>query len=98
MRASSRCAVENAIAESTVVVFRNERIRLGRGVHDGQCGAWSASLALARTGTLRGTGRVDFSVLRLVRIIFSLLFLVVQWALGSLSPRLNLFRDDPSCE
>src|SRR4029077_5612848 len=28
-------------------------------------------------------------------IIFSLLFLVVQWAFSSLSPRLNLFRDDP---
>jgi formate hydrogenlyase subunit 4 len=26
---------------------------------------------------------------------FSLLFLVVQWAFSSLSPRLNLFRDDP---
>ena len=32
---------------------------------------------------------------RLVSIIFSLLFLVVQWAFSSLSPRLNLFRDDP---
>ena len=28
-------------------------------------------------------------------VIFSLLFLVVQWAFTSLSPRLNLFRDDP---
>jgi len=34
-------------------------------------------------------------VLGLVSIIFSLLFLVVQWAFSSLSPRLNLFRDDP---
>jgi uncharacterized membrane protein len=32
---------------------------------------------------------------RLVSIIFSVLFLVVQWAFSSLSPRLNLFRDDP---
>jgi len=32
---------------------------------------------------------------RLVSIIFSLLFLVVQWAFSSLSPWLNLFRDDP---
>ena len=31
----------------------------------------------------------------MVTIIFSLLFLVVQWAFTSLSPRLNLFRDDP---
>ena len=39
---------------------------------------------------------VGFGVLGLVSIIFSLLFLVVQWAFGSLSPRLNLFRDDPA--
>ena len=38
---------------------------------------------------------VGFGVLGLVTIIFSLLFLVVQWAFTSLSPRLNLFRDDP---
>ena len=42
--------------------------------------------------TLVGVG---FGVLGLVSIIFSLLFLVVQWAFSSLSPRLNLFRDDP---
>lgn len=44
------------------------------------------------TETLIGVG---FGVLGLVTIIFSLLFLVVQWAFSSLSPRLNLFRDDP---
>ena len=44
------------------------------------------------TETLLGVG---FGVLGLVSIIFSLLFLVVQWAFSSLSPRLNLFRDDP---
>jgi uncharacterized membrane protein len=38
---------------------------------------------------------VGFGVLGLVTVIFSLLFLVVQWAFSSLSPRLNLFRDDP---
>jgi len=38
---------------------------------------------------------VGFGVLGLVSIIFSLLFLVGQWAFGSLSPRLTLFRDDP---
>src|SRR5690242_6820035 len=42
--------------------------------------------------TLIGVG---FGVLGLISIIFSLLFLVVQWAFSSLSPRLNLFRDDP---
>jgi uncharacterized membrane protein len=36
-----------------------------------------------------------FGILGLVTVIFSLLFLVVQWAFSSLSPRLNLFRDDP---
>ena len=44
------------------------------------------------TETLVGVG---FGVLGLVSIIFSLLFLVVQWAFSSLSPRLTLFRDDP---
>ena len=38
---------------------------------------------------------VGFGVLGLVTIIYSLLFLVVQWAFTSLSPRLTLFRDDP---
>ena len=38
---------------------------------------------------------VGFGVLGLVSIIFALLFGVVQWAFGSLSPRLTLFRDDP---
>ncbi len=38
---------------------------------------------------------IGFGTLGLVSIIFSLLFLVVQWAFGSLSPRLTLFRDDP---
>ncbi|MEP7369716.1 MAG: DUF2254 family protein, partial [Dermatophilaceae bacterium] len=38
---------------------------------------------------------VGFGVLGLVTLIYSLLFLVVQWAFGNLSPRLNLFRDDP---
>jgi uncharacterized membrane protein len=38
---------------------------------------------------------VGFGVLGLVTIIYSLLFLVVQWAFSSLSPRLTLFRDDP---
>jgi hypothetical protein len=38
---------------------------------------------------------VGFGVLGLVTVIFSLLFLVVQWAFSSLSPRLTLFRDGP---
>ena len=52
-----------------------------------------ASVASTRvTETLVGVG---FGVLGLVSLIFALLFLVAQWAFGSLSPRLNLFRDDP---
>jgi uncharacterized membrane protein len=52
-----------------------------------------ASAASTRvTETLVGVG---FGVLGLVTVIFSLLFLVIQWAFSSLSPRLNLFRDDP---
>ncbi|WP_327255814.1 DUF2254 family protein [Streptomyces sp. NBC_01244] len=38
---------------------------------------------------------IGFGVISLVSIIFSLLFLVVQWASTTLSPRLGLFRDDP---
>ncbi len=52
-----------------------------------------ASVASTRvTETLVAVG---FGVLGLVSLIFTLLFLVAQWAFGSLSPRLNLFRDDP---
>jgi hypothetical protein len=38
---------------------------------------------------------VAFGILGLTSLIYSLLFLVAQWAFSSLSPRLNLFRDDP---
>ncbi|MCZ4125153.1 DUF2254 family protein [Streptomyces sp. H39-S7] len=38
---------------------------------------------------------LGFGVIGLVSIIFSLLFLVVQWAATTFSPRLGLFRDDP---
>jgi hypothetical protein len=38
---------------------------------------------------------VGFGILGLTSLIYSLLFLVAQWAFSSLSPRLNLFRDDP---
>ena len=44
------------------------------------------------TGALVAAG---FAVLGLVTVIFSLLVLVAQWVFSSLSPRLNLFRDDP---
>jgi uncharacterized membrane protein len=38
---------------------------------------------------------VGIFVVGLVSIVLSLLFLVLQWAFTSLSPRLHLFRDDP---
>lgn len=38
---------------------------------------------------------VGFGVLSIAALIYSLLFVVVQWAAGNLTPRLNLFRDDP---
>ena len=50
---------------------------------------------VASTRVTEALVAVGFGVLGLVTIIFSLLFLVVQWAFSSLSPRLNLFRDDP---
>ena len=50
---------------------------------------------MASTRVTESLVAVGFGILGLVSIIFSLLFLVVQWAFGSLSPRLNLFRDDP---
>jgi uncharacterized membrane protein len=51
--------------------------------------------SVASTRVTESLVAVGFGILGLVSIIFSLLFLVVQWAFGSLSPRLNLFRDDP---
>ena len=70
------------------------------------CARWPGSgLACCCPGSHRRHGgqhpgddalvAVGFGVLGLVTVIFSLLFLVVQWAFSSLSPRLNLFRDDP---
>jgi uncharacterized membrane protein len=51
--------------------------------------------SVASTRVTEALVAVGFGTLGLVSIIFSLLFLVVQWAFASLSPRLNLFRDDP---
>jgi len=55
----------------------------------------TAEPTVASTRVTEALIGVGFGVLGLVSVIFSLLFLVVQWAFGSLSPRLNLFRDDP---
>jgi len=66
--------------------------RLGLGLLLPQITVAPTAASSRATETLIGVG---FGVLGLVSIIFSLLFLVVQWAFSSLSPRLNLFRDDP---
>jgi uncharacterized membrane protein len=51
--------------------------------------------SVASTRVTEALVAVGFGVLGLVSLIFTLLFLVAQWAFGRLSPRLNLFRDDP---
>ncbi len=55
----------------------------------------STGSSVASTRVTEALVTIGFGTLGLVSLIFSLLFLVVQWAFGSLSPRLNLFRDDP---
>ena len=55
----------------------------------------STEPSVASTRVTETLVTIGFGTLGLVSVIFSLLFLVVQWAFGSLSPRLNLFRDDP---
>ena len=55
----------------------------------------STGSSVASTRVTEALVTIGFGTLGLVSVIFSLLFLVVQWAFGSLSPRLNLFRDDP---
>jgi len=55
----------------------------------------STDTSVASTRVIQTLVGVGFGVLGLVSLIFTLLFLVAQWAFGSLSPRLNLFRDDP---
>ena len=67
----------------------------------GRARAWPAVARITLEATVASTRVSDalvgvgFGVLGLVSIIFALLFGVVQWAFGSLSPRLTLFRDDP---
>ncbi len=55
----------------------------------------TADPSVASTRVTESLVTLGFGTQGVVSIIFSLLFLVVQWAFGSLSPRLNLFRDDP---
>jgi uncharacterized membrane protein len=86
--------------------FRSPRRRLRAGLVQLLCALAGLGLGLllpkittdatvASTRVTDALVAVGFGVLGLVTVIFSLLFLVVQWAFSSLSPRLNLFRDDP---
>ncbi len=86
--------------------FRRPRRRLRAGLVQLLCALAGLGLGLVlpritTDATVASTRVTDalvaagFGVLGLVTVIFSLLFLVVQWAFSSLSPRLNLFRDDP---
>ena len=86
--------------------FRRPRRRLRAGLVQLLCALAGLGLGLVlpritTDATVASTRVTDalvaagFGVLGLVTVIFSLLFLVVQWAFTSLSPRLNLFRDDP---
>jgi uncharacterized membrane protein len=51
--------------------------------------------SVASTRVAESLVAVGLGILGLTSLIYSLLFLVAQWAFSSLSPRLNLFRDDP---
>ena len=55
----------------------------------------TTDISLASTRVTQALVGAGFGVLGLVTLIYTLLFLVAQWAFASLSPRLNLFRDDP---
>ena len=52
----------------------------------------STGSSVASTRVTEALVTIGFGTLGLVSVIFSLLFLVVQWAFGSLSPRLNYLR------
>ncbi|WP_084964361.1 DUF2254 family protein [Thermoactinospora rubra] len=87
-------------------LFRRPRRRLRAGLAELGCvlAGLAAGLALPSLPPSPGvlgkdvTGAlftVGFGVLGLASIIFSLLFLVVQFTSSTLTPRLNLFHDDP---
>jgi uncharacterized membrane protein len=54
-----------------------------------------AGATVATSRTVEVLGAVGFGILGLVSLIYSLLFLVVQSSNTTLTPRLNLFQDDP---
>ncbi|MFH0518593.1 DUF2254 family protein [Streptomyces sp. M41] len=51
--------------------------------------------AVASTRTVEVLGAVGVSVLGVTSLVFSVLFLVVQWAASTFTPRLALFRTNP---
>ena len=99
-------AVMQPLAARRLGRFARPRRRLRAGLVQLLCALAGLGLGLllpritldstvASTRVTEALVAVGFGVLGLVTVIFSLLFLVVQWAFTSLSPRLNLFRDDP---
>jgi uncharacterized membrane protein len=99
-------AVMRSLADRPLGRFGRPRRRLRAGLVQLLCALAGLGLGLllprittdstvASTRVTEALVAVGFGVLGLVTVIFSLLFLVVQWAFSSLSPRLNLFRDDP---
>ena len=99
-------AVMQRLADRPLGRFARPRRRLRAGLVQLLCALAGLGLGLllpritfdstvASSGVTDALVAVGFGVLGLVTIIFSLLFLVVQWAFTSLSPRLGLFRDDP---
>jgi uncharacterized membrane protein len=54
-----------------------------------------AGATVPTSRTVEVLGAVGFGILGLVSLIYSLLFLVVQSSNTTLTPRLNLFQDDP---
>ena len=99
-------AVMQPVAARRLGRFARPRRRLRAGLLQLLCALGGLGLGLllpritfdstvASTRVTETLVAVGFGILGLVTVIFSLLFLVVQWAFTSLSPRLNLFRDDP---
>jgi uncharacterized membrane protein len=99
-------AVPQSLADRPLGRFARPRRRLRAGLVQLLCALAGLGLGLllpritfestvASSRVTDALVAVGFGILGLVTVIFSLLFLVVQWAFTSLSPRLTLFRDDP---
>ncbi|NRQ36703.1 DUF2254 domain-containing protein [Nonomuraea sp. NN258] len=91
----------------TPTLFRRPRRRLRAGLVQVVCAAAGLAAGLILPGLPPATPlptkdvtaalfTIGFGVLGLASVIFSLLFLVMQFAAGTFSLRLTLFRDDPT--